>query len=348
MIRHTNKTLLILVKYISLIISLIIFSYVLFVHFFRLIKPSQQFVDPKAFDITYLWLLIFLGLTLAGISWISALILKQLKPVNPNSHTLEDRIFIGLSAFFLAIFYAPVFSFLGLGKYFLFMATLLFFYFFIPQIIELNLSCSLKEIKHLFSPNFGRNETDKIEHLKLRTFNTLGMLLFITVSTLMIIFSFYFLSETAKDYALGKTYQENLDRRLFYVKEVKPLKALHADKIKLSGYNFGWKTDNKSYRVMTDKGQLSLVEEWTNEHLDFIVPLDLPTGKRLVWIERPNTESNNKKILKSNKSEFEVYSRFIFYPEIDDTNAQKIIKRVNRILFYKIRIFNNFLFTKYE
>ncbi len=124
-----------------------------------------------------------------------------------------------------------------------------------------------------------------------------------------------------------------------------PQKVIPAQKVLLGGYNFGWKSnDDNRYQIMTNNGPMKLVEGWTNEKVEFTVSLDIPPGKKQIWIEKPADDLKNNSIIRSNVVKLDVINRFVFYPALGDGLITKIIKRVKRIVFFDIQIFNPYIF----
>lgn len=358
----SKKFTILLIKYLTQIISFIIFFYIFIAHILRLIKPVEIFIDQKVFNLSYLRFLFFLGLILGFIGWIIALVQKQTKIVSPFTQKKEENIAIALTAFFLAVFYNGVFSFAKILQYPIFVLLVLFFYWFIPQLVLFYSTFNLSDLKFLIVEidAFRKKRVESGAHLYKKSIKIgediiytgikkLFLIFFILFSLLFTIFSFFFLTDIFSDYIKGQTYQENLNRKEFYINKVTPQKALHAQRVKIEGYNFGWKSETDSrYKLMSTDGPIKLIEEWTNERLEFTVPIDLSVGKKQIWIERPTDDPNRQSVIKSNSLTLDVLSRFVLYPKIDDTTFERVTKRVKRILFFDVKIFNNILFTKYE
>lgn len=359
--KSTEKLILAWIKHITQLLSLVIFSYILIAHLLRLIKPSEVYIDQKVFDISYLRFILALAFILGLIGWIIALFEKQVKVVSPLAKNSIELISNGLAAFFLAIFYNGFFSFTKILQYPIFLLLIIFFYFSIPQLVFFYTTINIKDLKTLFYNTFlfikknsgdiqiSNNKNKEVdERLIKRSINYILLIIFILFSLSITIFSALFLTKLIKNYIKGDNYQQNLNRKKFYINKVTPQKGLHAQRVKLEGYNFGWKSETDSrYRLMSTDGPIKLIEEWTNERLEFTVPIELPVGKKQIWIEKPTDGSDNK-IMKSNPITLEIFSRFVLYPAIDDSRVDRAIKRVKRVLFFKVQIFNNILFNKYE
>ena len=177
-----------------------------------------------------------------------------------------------------------------------------------------------------------------------KTFSILGVIFFILFSLGVILLSFFQVVRIFTNYIQGDAYQNNLRRKQLFITKINPQKALNAHKVELEGYHFGWKTgDDSRYNVMTSDGPIKLIEEWTNERLDFIVPLDFSTGKKQVWIEKPTDDPNSNQIIKSNIVTLEVFSRFNLYPAANDSFYQRAIKKVKKFIYLHVPIVSNLM-----
>lgn len=342
-----------LIMYLAQMFSFLIFSYITISHILRLVQPVENYIDPKIFDINYLRFIVFLGFTLGFIGWIIAIIEKQLKLVSPIRESREENVAVALTAFFLAIFYNGLFVGTKFLQYPIFILLFLIFFFFITQLVFFYSSFKLNEFKNLLASifhfkiqNFRIDQTLIKESFRKKNVYFIPLII---LSLVTVLFSFLFVSNIITDYLGGKTFQENLNRKKFHISRIVPDKALHAQRVILEGFNFGWKneTDDR-YRLMSSQGPIKLIEEWTNEKIDFTVPIELPAGKKEVWIEKPTDSNIDKSTLKSNKVTLEVYSRFVVYPEIDDNRLERVIKKIKKFLFLDVQLFNDILFTDYE
>src|SRR3989344_2547381 len=338
------------VKYFSQILSFIIFNYILVAHLLRLIKPTEGYIDQNLFDISYLRFILFLAFFLGSIAWIITFSEKKIKIEQPYSKSKTENIFCLVTAFFLAVFYIEPFSFLHIIQYPFFILLVFFFYMFIPQLIQLYQSFNYHEAWKFFSkkPDF-RVSIPKVsmpkvgEELKRKTISYVGIFVFLILASIISFYSFLFISNLIRDYMQGRIYRANQVRKQFHIARAIPQKALNTQQVTVEGYNFGWPTPlgNNSYRVLTNDGPVRLVDEWTNERIKFIVSLDQPVGKKELWIERPTDNPQNSQVIKSNTVSFDVLSRFVLYPQANDSLLTRLVKRVKRILFFNLPFLDN-------
>lgn len=358
-----EKNILSWVKFILQFLSFSIFCYIFVAHLLRLIRPAEAYIDLRLFDITYLRFILFIGF-LTGLTGLSvSLLLGQISLVPLSGQKRDEKVIYAITALFMAIFYNGAFGFLKIFQYPLFILLVVFFYFSVPALIQFYLSFNYKEVKSLldqiysvlknksFKPlydktfDFDKELTAAKKKIKTNVIPYIGFVTFILFTLLISVFSFLFVSQIIKDYIQGNIYKENQLRKRLYIKKILPQKTMHAQKVIIEGYNFGWNpTGDSGYRIMTSEGPIRLIETWTNEQLLFIVSLDIPIGKKEIWVEKPADNPNNKKVLKSNTVSLDVISRFIIYPDVGDSLLTKISKRIKRVFFTDIKIFNPYIF----
>lgn len=387
-------------KYITEFLSFVIFSYIFLSHLIRLVKPVELYIDQRAFDISYLRFLFFLGCILGAIGWTIAFFedRKRLKISAPFSQDIKENISYALTALFLAVFYNGVFAFLGIFQYPFFIFLLVFFYLLIPQLVNFYLSFNFSDFRKLLYETIAfrrelikmvekigekvslagktmakssqqisqrtmkiegkiveshdritKRDIEKTGRITKNTLTYIFLLAFILFSLFVTVFSFLLVSEIISEFIQGKTYKENLIRKQLHITKITPAKAIHTQRVLVEGYNFGWKREaDTRYKIMSTDGPIRLLEEWTNERLEFIVSLETPVGRKNLWIERPTDNPRNKKVVKSNMVTLDVMSRFVLYPESGDTKFERGLKKLKRILFFNFPLFNNLLFASYE
>lgn len=184
----------------------------------------------------------------------------------------------------------------------------------------------------------------KIKHLIVE--RSMPQLSFRTVLTICIAltvvsFSAFVLLNIVSTYLSGQVIRNQQTKSQLYIKAVSPSKTAHAETINILGYNFGWRTNDK-YKLMNDLGEIP-VSEWTNEKITFVVPLHLKEGLNNLWIQKPD-EKDPKKIILSNKIQMTIVSRFSLYPLEDDPLWKRALKKANRILFFKVKFLNRFIY----
>lgn len=170
------------------------------------------------------------------------------------------------------------------------------------------------------------------------------ILLYAVLSILTLLITVLFIWGVVTKYIEGTILINNMRRKQFYILKINTHKALSGQKVTLIGYHFGWKVgEDNRYKVMLADRSVRLIEEWTNEKLEFIIPLELPTGTHKLWIERPSDDPKNTKILKSNSVNLSIFDRFILYPSENDSLEQRFIKKIRRYIYLNVPMFYNFV-----
>ena len=134
-----------------------------------------------------------------------------------------------------------------------------------------------------------------------------------------------------------KSYEYALKQR--HIKEstsivkVTPVKPVVGEEVVLEGFNFGWRT-NPEDALMSDYGQVS-VETWTEQKIDFSIPLDWKEGAVKLWIVRNKTDNPPFVQYKSNIVSLNIKSRWDYYPTekefFDDSLQSLVIKGFKKI-----------------
>ena len=134
-------------------------------------------------------------------------------------------------------------------------------------------------------------------------------------------------------------YQRNLRENLTIVK-VKPTITTMGEKIHMSGYNFGWR-DGEQDLLITNQGEIPLVDRWNDTELDFTIPLYFHEGPTQIWVERTIKDQDIERIKISNIVNLDIKSRWYFYPTVEDLQPDKyhynllirIIQKIKRTIF---------------
>ncbi len=361
-----NKIILGWLKYTSQFLSFIIFLYIFFVHILNIISPLDKYIDQNVFELMYLRSLFFLGLALGFISWVIYFFQKKISFISPLFYSRSEKIYFIITSSFFSIFYISIFSNFRFFQYLIFCLLLIFFYIFIPQLINSYLNINFGELKSLLFESFiiikkirlGKRSSDQIHKININfhsvildlvtsTFRLLAFLSFLLFSLLIIFVALFYVIVIINSYVKGNIYQENLKRQQFLITRKYQKKALGAYKVNLEGYNFGSKIEGDSrYNVMTSDGPVRLIEGWTNEKLEFTVPLEFTSGRKEVWLEKPVDDKVDYKIVKSNVISLEIFSRFKLFPEATDPLYIKAIKKIKRFIYFNIPIFSDFMLAQ--
>lgn len=160
----------------------------------------------------------------------------------------------------------------------------------------------------------------------------------------LLLFAFFFTVGIINRYMEGEISQDNFKKTRFTIMRVIPDKPLHAQKVKIEGFNFGWRSDpQKRYRIMTTDGPIRLIEVWTNEMIEITIPLEFPTGKTKLWLERPGEGSQKNQTVKSNQVSLKIFSRFSLYPSENDSLIIRAFKKIKRYIYFKFPYLTDFI-----
>ncbi len=103
-----------------------------------------------------------------------------------------------------------------------------------------------------------------------------------------------------------------------------------AQKVRLKGYNFGWRV-NKKDRLMSSYGPV-FVDEWQEEELIFTIPLHWKEGTLYLWIERIKDDVPEKKLIKSNTVTLKILPRWDFFPTEEELRNKDLLSSLNRAI----------------
>lgn len=322
-----------LVKFFSAFICLFYIVYAIIFRTVFFLLPIRPDIDRNIFemsDIKFNLLFLFILLT---ISWFISYKQKKLSIVNPFKLEKESLLTLFITSLLLAYFYTRSFSLLStLSNQNVTTGILtLFFLFFLTQIIEFYLyyypELHINTFKRYFSTIFNRHNL---------TFFKNGVS-FVTIVIVLVMYSVFI---SVMVFHQSKLYENVLKENLFIVR-VAPSKTTLAYKVALEGYNFGRVHDNR-YQLYSSYGQIN-PEVWTDNKIEFIVPLSWKVGAVELWIERPNIRDESRTI-SSNIATLTVLNRWDFFPTENEEIFAKATKKILRVAYLDIW---NSLVSKY-
>ncbi len=258
----------------------------------------------------------------------------QYQALLPEKYAVLSVIFIGLSAFNLIIYRKKENVIVGIKRVF---ATLFFLNTVYGSKIEpamhaLYSNLQLQIVNHLthigllFRVYFKKQQAKGF--LPFFMFLLFYGTLFISILTL----TGYFSIKTILYYQTIHMQAKFLKHEL-YIKEIVPSHSILGEVVTLKGYNFAWKTSN-DYNINSTYGTIP-THKWSDEIIEFNIPLHLKEGLNEIWVEKPVDDSHPKKIIKSNTVELYLLSRQQFYTTKSDSLNTKIIKKLKLFLLRK-------------
>lgn len=304
---------------------LILFALIITVHtlinktLFLLLQNSTT-LDKNLFDIGDMRTKIILILTSLSLSWMIEYKQKEIPLVNPIKLKNIDKIFLIITASLL--------SYVFVKNIILLIALTIFLTLLISQFIELFKFYRLESL-----PKFKQFLKQSISPISTANFSYN-----LLVATLLILLTLYSLCISAITLIKKHRYEGILRSNLFITK-ILPASTTYAYKVVLLGYNFGSiKNGDAKYKLYSTYGPVT-TSSWTDNTIEFIIPLHWKEGDIKFWIERPNRQNQNR-MISSNVVSINLLNRWIFFPVPNDSRFTKATKKALKILY--LDCWNNF------
>jgi hypothetical protein len=303
-------------------LSLLIFSYVVLVHFLNVLT-IDKLVDPRAFELDYLRILIAIGLSTSTAGLVLLLAIRRVAYVNFFKLGIREKlthlfITIALAYFFATNKYLPLKK-----ELVVFLPVLFVLIAIMPTLIEAYTKLNVLNYRRAVA--ILRERSNRYKHY------VVTYLLFTLVAATVLAINAFLITIITTAYINGDSAREAELRRSVYIIKVAPSKTTQAKKVILYGYNLGWNRDGRS-RVMSNGGEIQS-GVWNNTEVEFEMPLHIKPGKWLVWTIVPKDDNPKGKLAGSNKVQLEVVSRFEYYPRAGDSFIQRQIKKIKRFIF---------------
>lgn len=113
-----------------------------------------------------------------------------------------------------------------------------------------------------------------------------------------------------------------IESRKPIITNLEPRIVYHGNKIVVTGKRFGWLNEGKRSLNFSD-GTIR-ADFWSDNKIEFTVPLDWRVGKIQIWIEKQETINNKKVITKSNVATIHHISRFAPWGKDDDAYFEQL------------------------
>lgn len=314
-----NKVVLFLLEIVKLSTYLISLSLVFFVSVFNILTqlfPDLPFIGNVVNVLPDLKTTVLIVLFFGGVGWFTSLKMKEVEIISLFKLPRNERVFYAIISVFLGYFFSSTVQLLSQYLIISFIMISIVFVFYLPQLGAFYLSSNF--------PYYLKIATLKnIPHNQIRR----------TLSILILTYFIFILIFSAVIYQLN---QDIKFRGSLYIKDMHPKQAIYASLLEIRGYNFGWNPSNdRRYKLNSSYGEI-FTNDWTNESIEFTVPLHLKEGQVTVWLERPDDKQN--KILLSNRVSFLLLDRREFYPlkGRDSTIIERGIKKIKRFLFLQV------------
>lgn len=319
-----NKLKLTLIRlvYLTQVLSLIIFAYIIGSHILNLLSVDQA-VDPRAFELDYLRVLIAIGLTTSVIASALLIALKKMDYINFFKQPAREKATYIFIAGSLAYFFATGRHTAVTLEILIFMPVFLFLLFVTPTLIEAFTLCNVLEYRQTFAKLGPASR--HLKHNFTYILLTAAAIIVFGVNALLVTF-------ITMDYINGNTAREAELRKYLHVVKVSPAKTTQAKKVIIYGYNMGWNADGRS-KILSSGGSIT-TGVWNNTEVEFEVPLHMKEGKSMVWVQKSKKDDDpESEMVTSNKVSIEIAPRFEYYPQEGDNFATRQLKKIKRFLF---------------
>jgi len=342
-----NQLLLELAKLPVLIISFISVGYFIIINLLNLLLPEMTekniVFNIESSDLNKLVILLIFLNALTIFFFIK---FKKVKLISVLSLNKKEIIIYGLTSYCLVSFIRQNLSLFVFLKDIL--STILFFliFFFFPPLVYFFSNFRIDYFRMILIKI--RNDIKQIE---LRSINWRGLFIdfvkfifkklpYLIIPIFFTVVGLFFLRLIFAKINVYLLHQSFLHKQ-FLITRIRPKETIIAETVILDGYNFGFK-ENEFFQLKTSKGSVSGIKDWNNNKVEFVVPLDLPEGKNELWLERTKTASSQSALMKTNKVDLTILSRWDFYPQQKDYQYPPsfldyfriTVKKLKRIIFF--------------
>lgn len=324
--------------FVAYILSASIFSYLIIAQFIELLAPKDVILDIRLTENSYIKFLLSTAFITAGMGILLSVSVQLITFVRVLAVPLREKFAYILISFFLATFYLSSYS-SSLLKIFFQTALISMFLLFTPTLI------SFYSMIHPFG--LLRNVlADPEAHSKKSWLGILTNICQMAIASIVLISVLMVIVNIIRPYALNRITKENIHRSTLYIRTVRPVKTIHASGVILEGYNFGWRPDDR-WKLLSSDGEIT-PDLWTDTKIEFTVPLNMKTGERNLWIQKPLKDDHpDGPVTQSNKKTITVLSRFVILPAAGDSLQTRALKRVKKIIFEHMAWSRYFFFDSY-
>jgi len=340
-------------SYASVFLSFIIFGYIIIIHFLNFLFPDLAIFASwviKMPELRFLFSFIFV-LSVLGIFWEQ----KSLKKIFKFPQSKKETSLYFISAFSMAYFYRGSFSLLGRFPTLSLLVLTVFFFFFLPSLVEfylcydpffllVKINRRFKQFKRKLAIDMELNVKSNLKLVgkSVKDFKSNGRLFLVFLFQFRKAVILFFLLMLAFIFIIGSGWSYlSLVREIrssFYIKSVTPIKNIYGEKVVIRGYNFDWK-DSGQYKLMSNQGPI-VTHLWTGNQIVFIVPLHLKQNTTVkLWLVKPK----NGWLVRSNQVNFTILDRMKFYPVVEDSWKVRMIKKIKKLFLLDNKYLNRLL-----
>lgn len=308
-------------KYVLESISLLSYAYITIAIFaislvfaLKFIFPEVAFIEMLYSKTNNLYSIVTLIFSMGAVGWLAKFHIKEIKFISPLTLSSKEILSLSVISIFFGRFLLSKFSLLPFNAISLVLMTT-FLLTLITQILHQLEMINIKNYRDYI-------QTTLLLIMKFRRFvSILIIIIVVLISTLIINGK----TKTINNY-------KNLVSQSLIITSIEPSKTTVAHNIALNGHNFGT-IKTEYHRLMSTYGQAEAFS-WTENKIEFTVPLEWKPGKVDLWIEKPISPDNNT-TYQSNKISFQLLPRWDFYPVEGEGIIGRGYKKIVRLLFLK-------------
>jgi hypothetical protein len=268
-----------------------------------------------------------------GIGIVLSKFVQPSKASKLSKSGLREKTALVVASIFFTYFYIGQSTVFTFSLKILFVVLILFFYIFLSKLIDFYTMIDFSQV-HRFTPQIEKEDN---------IIKALSKVLTMCVATIAVCFSAVLIFNIAIGYVNGNVERDRENMKKLYIVSVEPSKTTLAEDEVIHGYNFGWNVDGRS-KLMSSDGQI-VTSLWQHDVIRFTVPLQMKTGKRELWIEKPVHENEYfSPTVQSNRVFISIVPRESFFPEADDNKLTRLIKKVKRFVLINIQSVGKYLF----
>lgn len=314
-----HRIILELIRLLFFFTSSLVILYTVVLRALYYLLPDATNARAKFLDVD-LWNNVLFALLFLGISWIISYRHKKLSVVNPLSVQREELFSLIISSIFLGYSFSQSFPLFAKFSTITIPVMSIILVFVLTQVVGLYKSFDFGELK-TFRRDFLEALHASSDKQKTNTLILIAVIVILTCYSLIV--SLY---AAQKSNNFVQVVKDTL-----YIESITPAKTTYAYKVTLRGYNFGPEYDRKKQSLQSSYGTV-MTTIWSEDKIEFVVPLQWKVGPVNLWIERVNRYDERKTIL-SNTVTLGVLNRWTFFPIATDVTQVRAMKRILRIAY---------------
>lgn len=275
----------------------------LLIYILNIFVPNSSLISDLAQKTPSFQTIIFLVLVFPSIGAIVGIKNNIIKPIAIWTLPRNQIISIFALSLMLSYFFWRFLSYLSFLNYYGFIILFIFFIVFFPQ---LNLFLNTVNID-IFKDLLHINYKNKKEFL-----NTLVLISLSILTVLFINLIVIYINKQVNIFTRWRSFTSSRPK----IDKVEPKIVYYANKVVLTGNNFGWK-GNISTEFYNQYGKID-IDLWTDSKVIFTVPLHWKIGIITLWVEKLIKWEGKDITAKSNMTNIKLISNIGPWDQEDD------------------------------